>query len=293
VRLFLVDGDTNGLVTAEIMNWTGHALIAPRQALVNALRRDEATRTGIYFLVGEDPDQPTKLKVYVGEGDVVGDRIKMHASDSTKDFWTKVCLITSKDPNITKAHVRYLESRLVELTKAADRANLANGNQPGAKALPESDVADMEFFLEQIQLVLPVVGFDFLRPKPRPAQVDPKVASLQEAAEPLRLTLENESGIKATAVMWGSEVTVLSGSKATRKTYAKNSYGPLRDQLISEGRLKEFDKAQLTFAEDITFASPSAAAAIILNRNSNGRIEWQVDGTGQTLKGWQDLQISK
>ncbi|HWF67540.1 MAG TPA: hypothetical protein VN670_09550 [Acidobacteriaceae bacterium] len=60
----------------------------------------------------------------------------------------------------------HLISRIVELTKSSDRANLANGNEPNPKSLPESDIADMEFFLDQIQLILPVVGFDFLRGKP-------------------------------------------------------------------------------------------------------------------------------
>lgn len=29
IRLFLVDGTPNGLLTAEIMNWTGHVLTSP------------------------------------------------------------------------------------------------------------------------------------------------------------------------------------------------------------------------------------------------------------------------
>jgi hypothetical protein len=109
VRLFLVDGTPTGLITGEIMNWTGHILIAPRSRIGEALRREEASRTGVYFLVGDDPDQPTKTRVYIGEGDSVSNRIKNHVKDESKDFWTKVCLVTSKDTNLTKAHARYLE----------------------------------------------------------------------------------------------------------------------------------------------------------------------------------------
>ncbi len=286
VRLFLVDGNTNGLITAEIINWTGHALIAPRQALTDILKREEAGRTGVYFLVGEDPDQPSKVKVYVGEGDVVGERIRMHSNDSSKDFWTRVCLITSKDPNITKAHVRYLECRLIELSKAADRSNLANGNQPSAKSLPESDVADMEFFLEQIQLILPVVGFDFLREKPSHTSASTTTLASPALSDSLSLEMKKSDGTDAKAVMLGSEITVQAGSKATREIYAWNTYGPLRQQLFNDGRLKDdVGTTHLQFAEDVTFASPSAAAAVILNRNANGRTEWMVVGTGQTLKG--------
>jgi len=103
VRLFLVDGSQAGLVTAEIINWTGHILIAPRSSIGEALKRDEASRTGVYFLVGEDPDQPTKVKVYVGEGDIVADRIKMHAKDDSKDSGHAPALSHRRTPTLQGA----------------------------------------------------------------------------------------------------------------------------------------------------------------------------------------------
>src|SRR5690349_2758961 len=115
VRIFLVDGTPTGLITAEIINWTGHLLFVPRSRLAEALKRPEVDRTGVYFLVGDDAADPTRHAVYIGEGDSVADRIKLHAKDETKDFWERVCFVTSKDPNITKSHVRYLENRLIEI----------------------------------------------------------------------------------------------------------------------------------------------------------------------------------
>ena len=44
----------------------------------------------------------------------------------------------SKDENLTKAHVRYLEGRLIEQAKSAGRALVMNGQSNGSK-LPESD----------------------------------------------------------------------------------------------------------------------------------------------------------
>ena len=127
------------------MNWTGRVLVARCSRIGEAVKRDEARGTGIYFLVGDDPDKPTKSKVYIGEGDLVADRIKIHISDESKDFWTRVCFVTSKDLNLTKAHVRYLESRLIELARVSDRANLANNNDPGNKCLPEMSARKQEF----------------------------------------------------------------------------------------------------------------------------------------------------
>ena len=74
----------------------------------------------------------------------------------------------------------------------ADRANVANGNEPSKKALPESDDADMEFFISQVQVVLPVVAFDFLRPKSNPTSV--KVADVVSTQPSQQIELVLESG---------------------------------------------------------------------------------------------------
>jgi hypothetical protein len=109
----------------------------------------------------------------VGEGDSIADRVRKHAKDADKEFWERVCLITSKDVNLTKAHVRYLECRLVQIIKESSRAYVTNGNEPSPKMLPEADISDMEFFLGQLQILLPTVGMDFLRPVPSPESQKP------------------------------------------------------------------------------------------------------------------------
>ena len=175
IRMFLVDGTPNGLLTAEIMNWTGHVLTGPRSKLAELLQRPECGRTGVYFLVGPDPDNTLRSKVYIGESDDVAKRLKQHnrpeASEGTaggKDFWEKVCLVTSKDQNLTKTHVKYLESLLIGIANQVGRCELLNGTAHDYSSLPESDRADMAFFLEQIRTVLPVLGFDFLRELSKP-----------------------------------------------------------------------------------------------------------------------------
>jgi hypothetical protein len=295
VRLYLVDGTPTGILTAEIMNWTGHVLVAPRSKLPNALQRPEATRTGLYFLVGDDPDQPTKERVYVGEGDSVIDRLKSHSKDVSKDFWTRACLVTSKDFNLTKAHVRYLESRFVQVIRSADRANVANGNEPALKNLPESDVADMEFFIQQVQVVLPVVGFDFLRPRPTAHLVSASIESDVTPSDPLDLVMTSgKYGFEARAVEVDGEITVLKGSRGSTEVFSTNIYGALREQLLKEGRLVTVDDPRFVeFAEDVTFPSPSAAAAVIKNRNTNGRTSWKLANSGQSLKDWQDTSLER
>lgn len=290
VRLFLVEGSPTGILAAEIMNWTGHVLVAPRSKLGEALKRDECSRTGVYMLVGDDPEQPSKLRVYIGEADSVVDRIKSHSKDASKDFWTHAYLVTSKDANLTKAHARYLEHRLVELAKSAGRSLVANGNDPAPKSLPESDIADMEYFLRQLQIILPVIGVDVLRSKTVVKVSGPEI---EQNIEALQLVLNSgKNGVDALALENDGEVTVLAGSTVTEKTFASNSYAALRQSLIADGTLATDQTGKLIFTQDHVFPSPSAAAAVILNRNANGRTEWRVGESGPTLKDWQDKQLS-
>ena len=80
VRLFLADGTPGGLLTAEIMNWTGHIVAAPRSDLAALLKRPETGRTGIYILIGDDPESVGGQMAYVGEGDDVSKRLYQHAT---------------------------------------------------------------------------------------------------------------------------------------------------------------------------------------------------------------------
>ena len=112
IRIYLVDGDASGLLTAEVMNWSGKFLVAPRTMLKELAKREEITRTGVYVLAGPDPENPSQDMIYVGEGDNVFKRIAAHDKDVDKEFWVRCVAVISKDLNLTKGHVRYLESGL-------------------------------------------------------------------------------------------------------------------------------------------------------------------------------------
>lgn len=295
VRLFLVDGAATGLMTAEIMSFTGRVLVAPRSRLPDVLKRQEARGTGVYFLVGDDPNVPGQQRVYIGKSTNIGERIRSH--DSNKDFWDRLCIVTSKDQNLTEAHVGFLESRLIARAREAARASVDNSTSPEYTALPESDIADMLYWAEQISLLLPVLGFDVLREVPR------QVASLQAQQTSLpgtpdgALELELRDmkfGVSARALEVDGEYVVLTGSTARAGGDYFNSYAAQRQQLIDAGKLSASDDPQLLrFVQDVTFTSPSAASAVILNRNDNGRTSWHVKGSNITLAQWQDQQAAK
>lgn len=296
LRLFLVDGTPNGLLTAEIMNWTGHVLTGPRSKLAELVQRPECARTGVYFLVGPDPDNSLRSKVYIGESDDVAKRLKSHNRPEEaggKDFWERVCLVTSKDQNLTKAHVKYLESLLIGIAGNLGRCELVNGTAHEYISLPESDRADMAFFLEQIRTVLPVLGFDFLRELTKPSA--PAVAS---TAPPFsrspRFTLEvPRYRLSAQGQEIDGEFFVLKGSKARAEWVGtERGYQGLFKQLVDEGVLIADGGEHLTFSDDYAFSSPSAAAAVVCGRAANGRTSWMVEGTGQTYAAWQEQQLN-
>lgn len=295
IRLFLVDGTPNGLLTAEIMNWTGHVLTGPRSKLSELIQRPECGRTGIYFLVGPDPDNSLRPLVYIGESDDVGTRLKQHnrpEDKGGKDFWEKVCLVTSKDQNLTKAHVKYLESLLIQNAGQVGRCKLINGTAHEYINLPESDRADMAFFMEQIRTVLPVLGLDFLRETSRPSR-EPEATQAAEPEASPRFTLEvPRHSIRATGQEIDGEFYVFKGSLARGSWVGtERGYQSLYNQLCEDGVLVESNGTRV-FNEDQSFSSPSAAAAVVSGRSANGRTSWKAEGCGMTYGEWQDQQVS-
>ncbi|SJM34941.1 GIY-YIG nuclease family protein [Mesorhizobium delmotii] len=312
VRMFLVDGSPSGIVTAEIMNWTGHALLAPRSEIGRIRKRPESQKTGIYFLLGEVATSSEKRPVYIGESDDVGKRIEQHASSKEEDFFERFCIFTSKDANLTKAHARYLENRLSSISAHSGRATLLNNNTPPPGNLPESDIADMEFFISQIELVLPVLGYDFLKGRPSKIALKLSVEDFiidssgindrdRETNEVTQLRLvDPKTGVDATALMSGGEYLVLRDSSARAKamdSLAKHlsGYSALRNLLIGDGSLVPHPTRSdiLTFSRDVAFRSPSAASAIILGRSDNGRSSWKIGDTGETLAQFQSRKIAE
>lgn len=292
IRLYLVDGTPSGLTIAEIMNWTGHVMQCPRSGLADLLKRNEISRTGVYILTGDDPEMPGQLLAYIGESDSVKQRLMQHNRQETaggKDFWDKVTVITSKDANLTKGHVRYLESRMVEITTKTKRSNLYNQTAPNQVTLPESDMADMESFLEQIRIVLPVLSIDILR---EIAAVD--LDGSEEVATTLRRSpifelKAKRNPITALAQEIDNEFIVKQGSQARLEWAGVNhSYKALRQSLIEQRKLIPNDSRDfLFFTQDTPFKSPSAASAIIFGRSDNGRQSWIVAGEGVSYDTWQ------
>lgn len=290
IQLFLVDGKPTGLRKATIHGWTGLLFVSGASAFGDLTARSEVDRTGVYILSGPDPDKPGVTRVYIGSGNSVSERIEQSAKK--RDFWETAITVTTSDDDLSKGHAEYLEARLIRLTAQAGRVTLDNGTQPDTdrRRLPEADVANMEQFLSNLKIILPVIGLDMLKPQPRAVTQLAKPADERTVSD-VHFEIRHKSGVQATAVEEDGEFVVLEGSEALIGTgYVQQSYGGLKDKMIAEGTLVPHARDRMRFAKPWPFSSPSAAAAVVLDRNSNGRLEWKVRGAQLNYHEWQQAQ---
>ena len=271
IRLFLTHVDPKRLRTAEISNWTGKAVASPRAELDSILAREESQNAGVYFLTGTDPDSG-KDAVYIGEAEVLRNRIKNHLD---RDFWNSLIFVISKDENLTKAHIRYLEGRLIEQAAAAARALVLNGQASGSR-LPESDREDMEVFLDRIHQLMSVLGADFLVPVASRGREPKESPTLVCAFK--GLLAHGLQGLGGFLVLKGSQAVLSERPSTEQYPYARL----LRQKLLDNGFLVRNEK-YLEFTRDTEFTSPSAAASVIHGGNANGLIAWKTQD-GKTLK---------
>ena len=274
IRIFLADGVPDGLRIVEKSNWTGRAVVASRSQSTSAFERQELTQPGIYVLTGLTDDGAPRL--YVGEADVLRDRLKQHVAG--KDFWTRFVAFTSTNEGLNKAHVRYLESRLVGLAKAANQWGLDNGTVPAPPPLSEADIADAEWFLQEMLVIFPLLGIDAFEDAATQARGGSRASS---DSETLYL---NERGAKGTGREVGDGFIVFSGSRArvTEVPSIHEYLHDLRRQLQDRGVLAD-DGDAWVFAQDFRFGSPSTAAGVLVGGNANGRRSWK-DERGRSLK---------
>ncbi len=255
-------------------------MAGPRSQLESVLQREEAAKPGVYFLTGVNPETG-KERVYIGEAEVIKARIKGHLD---KDFWKTISFFVSKDENLTKAHIKYLEGVLIERARKAGRYEIENANSSGSH-LPEADSADMNVFLERMEQLLPVLGHDFLKPISKPEAKTTKREQLTCEIKNVKATgRQTESGF---LVLQASEAVLEARPSTQRFPYAAT----LRTQLIEEGILTK-GTDRLRFTKDHEFTSPSAAAAVVHGGSANGLLAWK-DSKGRTLKELEEKEVGQ
>lgn len=301
IELFLVNGVAGELTTVEIAGWTGHILAGRRDELPDALKRAEVRRNGTYILLGSDDEAIDGVRTYIGKTEHFADRFRDHKSK--KNFWERFILISAKDSTFNEGHWGYLEARLVEEASKAKRCTLENTQTPQERKLSEAQRSDMEAFLEQVKVILPVLGINVLRNRKTKQEVSGNVEQRDATDSPLFHYHLKKAGILAHAQVVDGEFLLLEGSQVavewqgtSRAESTRRSYSGLqrkRAELEANGSITA-NGATGIVTRDIPCSSPSQAGSIVSGRSSNGRAEWKWDDNGveRTYADWEERGLN-
>ena len=277
IRIYLSDGSTSGLRHVEIANWSGQAIACPRSRFSELKKWSESQRPGVYFLL-EKYSTADKSKVYIGESENVFKRLIDH--DRKKDFWNEVVLFSSKDENLTKAHIKYLESRLTFITKETDRYYTENGNNPTESTLPRADRDAMEEFVQNIKMILGTLGHKLLEP----IQDSVPQRHIDSNAFDEDLLEFNVNGLKAKGKLIDEGFLLMKDSEISIEamTSSPKKVDQLRDKLIEYNEVIERNK-KYCLTKNVVVSSPSYAASLVAGTNRSGPQSWK-NKDGKTLK---------
>lgn len=273
ITMFLVDADSSGLIACELSNWSGKAYKIPRVKLKDCKDRGDLNSAGVYLLFGKSENE--KDQAYIGEAESILKRLEQQLIK--QDFWNEAVVFISKDDNLNKAHIKYLEHRFYEIAKATKRYEVSNATTPTKPTLSESDIADMEGFILNARMLVNTLGYRVFEEK----REDNKRKEV--------FYIKNDRGADAQGERTSEGFVVFKGSKAIINTTPSmpESFKKLKEKLVEDKILLEKD-GYLEFSDDYIFSSPSAAARIIFGSKGSGLRRWKTKDN-KTLKEYEQI----
>lgn len=259
ISLYLVDGNPEGIVCSYLSNWTGQAIKIPKNLINKVTNRKEINRPGIYFLIGRENEDDEVKSIYVGESENVYERIIQHLKDYKKNFLEQIIVFSSKDEELTKAHIKFLEFKLIEELKNNSRYILKNNNLGSKPNLSEMHTTVLNEFLENLKILMPALGHPIFFEKS--IRKDNKfILKTQEIEARGVLSLDNK-------------FIVLKGSQIRKDSLKSlnDRCKKIKEKLYKEGIVNEKN----IFERDYEFNSPSAAAAVIIGTSASGPKLWK------------------
>lgn len=206
IRVFVVDGDPDGIKIVDRSNWTGWGIAFPRSSWPEVSKRKEFGQLGVYILTGPTEDSDDDLPmVYVGQADVIRTRVGSHFTDPSKDFWDWGFAFTSKGDELNRAHISWIEHALIDLADRSGQCHLNNTQHPKEPNLAEWERVDTQGFLKEMLRILPVLGVRVFE-KPVPVVAGGKPV---EKALPPGVKLDNRDTVIVPANEDGFQETFL------------------------------------------------------------------------------------
>src|SRR5699024_3608177 len=193
-----------------------------------------------------------------------------------KEFWNEAITFISKDENLNKAHIKYLENRLFETATTLDRYAVNNGSIPTKPSISEPDQAEMEVFIKNIKILTNTLGHKVFEEKRQ-------VYSVEDQKEKI-FHIKAARGADASGEPTSDGFVIFEDSKvATSEVNSiPHHVHRLRNELKKE-EVTQIECGHYIIKEDYLATSPSSAAALVMGRSANGLVEWKLqDAT--TLK---------
>lgn len=287
LKIYVMGREPRSLKSVELVNWTGQAFFGRREHLAQAKTRPELNEPAIYMLLSGGDTDKSSIDIYIGETDNFSERLASHTYN--KDWWSQFVVFVSKDKNLTKAHVKFLEAEIYKLAKKSIGTLIVKNTAiPSGASLPESDIASMREFLDNIIFVLESLGVSYF-----PSSVQVMNHSLVTSTAPIvtianreefYITLPKElsgsdgANLKSFMVLRNGSYILKEGSfvrKNARDSFNDHSYYNLWKQITESDSVVEIDNHLYKTVKDIEFRSPSGAGAIVRGGQTNGRTEWK------------------
>lgn len=258
LQFILEEENPNGIIECSVDDWFGISYKIPRNKLKEASSLKYINNTGVYILLGDDENTAEKI-AYIGEAEDIYNRLSQH--NKNKDFWNECIVFVSKDNSLNKAHIKYIEHELYEMSKKASRYIIKNESNPTKSSLSNADEIRAEKFISKIKIIANMFGYKLFI-----SLVD------KNDREDKTLHLTNNGIEYAKGLLTDEGFVVLKGSKVKEGVF--DSLSPSLNGFFNKER-SSIDLVDNVYINDHLFSSPSMAAIAILGRNANGYTEWK------------------
>ena len=300
----LLDGDQNGIQSAEIQTTIYEAIAFPRNRFEDLKTTGvDINRPGVYILVGNSVQLRKRHASYIGESSrSVTSRIYNHNNPNSqeyKEFWTHAIVLTSIDSKRLHFRTKYIEKELKRIGEKNRNWQIINKNNStfDINELSDSDRDFVIDFIEESAVLVRAMSYDLFLDLPKISSNEPsnvKKAKSPKESKMVMFTCRGAGGVHAKMLVdpkGGFIVTKDSIARGRMTDGIRPKKRSDRERLIRTGVLKKRGDNYI-FCSDCRFDSVSDAASQVKGSIRNGNDEWKLDGQNTTYGEWKRLRDS-
>lgn len=276
ITLFLMDGNADGRYCVELPTGTIRAYKIPRTMIMESCKYIEDLNTpAVYFLLGANSSEESHkpYTVYIGETETPKERFKARLGN--KDWFTETVVVVSSNSFFNKAHVKYLESKFMQIANETGRYDVSSGKESIASKLSDADISNLQSVIRDTKLLLSALGHKFLELRIQSGNITEFNGTMLPQTSTTLSLIINQGETDAKAIVTSDGFVVLKGSKV------KPTVSPKAER-VKNLRKKYADLINPNFCltDNIIFNSASTSASFV-----NGYIVNGYDKSG----GWKGI----